>query len=119
MASSASRRSISLPRWLVLRDLFHRPAHDPEMKELATQRESDPLVTEILSLQNTTVPGRLVCRRRAALQAIASGRRPLSSRASDIWDSTALIARLPAPPNFYSVNSCRMVLASGEVRYRD
>jgi hypothetical protein len=40
-------------RWLVLRDLFQRPAHDPELQELAPQRESDPLVAEILSLQNT------------------------------------------------------------------
>ncbi len=39
-------------RWLVLRDLFHRPEHDPEMEELAPQRQSDPLVTEILELQN-------------------------------------------------------------------
>ncbi len=39
-------------RWLVLRDLFHRPAHDPELKELAPQRASDPLVTEMLALQH-------------------------------------------------------------------
>jgi hypothetical protein len=39
-------------RWLVLRDLFHRPAHDPELEELALQRESDPIVTEILTLQD-------------------------------------------------------------------
>jgi hypothetical protein len=39
-------------RWLVLRDLFHRPARDPELEELAPQRASDPLATEILALQN-------------------------------------------------------------------
>jgi hypothetical protein len=38
-------------RWLVLRDLFHRPAHDPELEELALQRESDPIIAEILALQ--------------------------------------------------------------------
>ncbi len=38
-------------RWLVLRDLFHRPAHDPELKELAPQRESDPIAAELLALQ--------------------------------------------------------------------
>jgi hypothetical protein len=38
-------------RWLVLRDLFRRPAHDPELEELGLQRENDPLVTEILALQ--------------------------------------------------------------------
>jgi hypothetical protein len=39
-------------RWLVLRDLFHRPAHDPEMEELAPQRDSDPLAAEIPALQS-------------------------------------------------------------------
>jgi hypothetical protein len=39
-------------RWLVLRDLFHRPADDPELEELAPQREFDPLVTDILALQD-------------------------------------------------------------------
>jgi hypothetical protein len=39
-------------RWLVLRDLFHRPAHDAELEELAPQRESDPLAAEILALQH-------------------------------------------------------------------
>lgn len=40
-------------RWLVLRDLFHRQDDDPELQELALQRESDSLVTEILALQNS------------------------------------------------------------------
>jgi hypothetical protein len=40
-------------RWLVLRDLFHRPGNDPEMEELSPRRETDPLVTEILSLQKS------------------------------------------------------------------
>jgi hypothetical protein len=39
-------------RRLVLRDLFHRPAHDPELAELAPQQMSDPFVVEILALQN-------------------------------------------------------------------
>ncbi len=39
-------------RWLVLRDLFHRRDDDPELQELALQRESDPLVKEILALQD-------------------------------------------------------------------
>lgn len=39
-------------RWLVLRDLFQRPERDPELQELESQRESDPLFTEILELQN-------------------------------------------------------------------
>jgi hypothetical protein len=38
-------------RWLVLRDLFERPAGDPELAELALLRESDPLVKDILALQ--------------------------------------------------------------------
>lgn len=38
-------------RWLVLRDLFHRPADDPELVELALLRETDPLVVDILALQ--------------------------------------------------------------------
>lgn len=39
-------------RWLVLRDLFHRGDNDPELQELALQRDSDPLVAEILALQD-------------------------------------------------------------------
>ena len=35
-------------RWLVLRDLFGRPADDPELVELAGLRQHDPLVTELL-----------------------------------------------------------------------
>ena len=38
-------------RWLVLRDLFGRPAGDPELAELAVLRQHDPLVTELLVLQ--------------------------------------------------------------------
>ena len=38
-------------RWLVLRDLFHRSPADAEMKELAAWRESDPLVADLLALQ--------------------------------------------------------------------
>ena len=42
-------------RWLVLRDIFHRaePADDAEMAELAPLRESDPLVADILALQDS------------------------------------------------------------------
>jgi hypothetical protein len=39
-------------RWLVLRDIFHRPVEDPEAAELASMRESDPLVADILALQD-------------------------------------------------------------------
>jgi hypothetical protein len=39
-------------RWLVLRDIFHRGTDDAEMKELAPLRESDPLVTDLLALQD-------------------------------------------------------------------
>lgn len=39
-------------RRLVLRDLFHRPEHDPELRELASQLETDPLATQILELQD-------------------------------------------------------------------
>jgi hypothetical protein len=38
-------------RWLVLRDLFHRPVDDPEMQELAALRETDGRVTEVLAVQ--------------------------------------------------------------------
>jgi len=38
-------------RWLVLRDLFGRPAGDPELAELAELRQYDPQVTELLGLQ--------------------------------------------------------------------
>jgi hypothetical protein len=38
-------------RYLVLRDLFGRPADDPELVELLPGRESDPLAAEILNLQ--------------------------------------------------------------------
>jgi hypothetical protein len=40
-------------RWLVLRDLYCRPTDDPEFEELASLRESDPLVVDILALQDT------------------------------------------------------------------
>lgn len=40
-------------RWLVLRDLFQRQDDDPELQELALQRGSDPLVMDILALQDT------------------------------------------------------------------
>jgi hypothetical protein len=36
-------------RWLALRDLFHSPAHDPELEELAPQSASDPLAAETLA----------------------------------------------------------------------
>ncbi|MBN2548084.1 MAG: hypothetical protein JXB15_02915 [Anaerolineales bacterium] len=39
-------------RWLALRDLFRRPPDDPELAELAPLRETDPLVAEILALQD-------------------------------------------------------------------
>jgi hypothetical protein len=39
-------------RWLVLRDLFKRPADDPEVVELAALRSSDPLVVDVLALQD-------------------------------------------------------------------
>lgn len=38
-------------RWLVLRDLLKHPADDPELVELALLRQSDPLVVELLALQ--------------------------------------------------------------------
>ena len=42
-------------RWLVLRDIFHRAerAADAEMAELAPLREADPLVADILALQDS------------------------------------------------------------------
>ncbi len=40
-------------RWLVLRDLFGRPADDPELAELTALRQHDPLVTELLALQES------------------------------------------------------------------
>ena len=39
-------------RWLVLRDIFHRESSDAEMAELAPLREADPLVDDILALQD-------------------------------------------------------------------
>lgn len=38
-------------RTLVLRELLHRPGDDPEMRELAGMRETDPLVAGLLGLQ--------------------------------------------------------------------
>jgi hypothetical protein len=38
-------------RTLVLRELLNRPADDPEVQELAPLRETDPLVADLLSLQ--------------------------------------------------------------------
>ncbi len=40
-------------RWLVLRDLFGRPAGDPELAELDGLRQLDPQVSDLLRLQNT------------------------------------------------------------------
>jgi len=40
-------------RFLVLRDIFDRPADDPELLELSAMRETDPLMEELLSLQNS------------------------------------------------------------------
>lgn len=40
-------------RWLVLRDLFGRPADDVELAELAELRQHDLQVTELLGLQET------------------------------------------------------------------
>lgn len=40
-------------RWLVLRDLFQRPAEDPELQELGELRESDGRVAEVLALQES------------------------------------------------------------------
>jgi hypothetical protein len=39
-------------RWLVLRDLYHRLPDDPELQEISSQRDSDPLVKVILDLQS-------------------------------------------------------------------
>jgi hypothetical protein len=39
-------------RFLVLRDLLHRPEHDEEMRELATLREQDPIAQDLLALQD-------------------------------------------------------------------
>ena len=38
-------------RLLVLRDLLHRPADDAEVRELAGLRETDPLVADLIDLQ--------------------------------------------------------------------
>ena len=38
-------------RWLVLRDLFELPAEHPEVQELGALRRSDPLVSELLAIQ--------------------------------------------------------------------
>jgi hypothetical protein len=38
-------------RWLVLRQLFNQPADHPEVQELETLRPADPLVSELLALQ--------------------------------------------------------------------
>lgn len=40
-------------RWLVLRDLFKLPAEHPELIELQALRWDDPLVSELLSLQQS------------------------------------------------------------------
>ena len=39
-------------RWLVLRDLFGRPADDAELAELTPQRLADPLVADLLARQD-------------------------------------------------------------------
>jgi hypothetical protein len=39
-------------RWLVLRDLFQRPADDPELQELAPLRAADERALEVLRLQD-------------------------------------------------------------------
>lgn len=39
-------------RLLVLRELLHKPEEDPEVHELAVLRQADPLVTDLLALQN-------------------------------------------------------------------
>jgi hypothetical protein len=38
-------------RWLVLRDLLGRPADDPELAELEPLREADPVVRDLVALQ--------------------------------------------------------------------
>ena len=38
-------------RMLVLRDLLHRSDDDPEIQELETQRDLDPIVVDLLKLQ--------------------------------------------------------------------
>lgn len=38
-------------RWLVLRDLLERPDEDPELRELAALRHSDPLISDLLAAQ--------------------------------------------------------------------
>jgi hypothetical protein len=40
-------------RWLVLRELLHRPANDPELQELEALREDDALVAPLLKAQET------------------------------------------------------------------
>jgi Squalene-hopene cyclase C-terminal domain len=40
-------------RWLVLRDIFHREPADAEMAELDPLRKTDPLVADILALQDS------------------------------------------------------------------
>ena len=40
-------------RYLVLQDIFHKPVDDVELLELAHLRETDPLILEILSLQES------------------------------------------------------------------
>jgi len=38
-------------RWLVLRELLHRPGDDPEVRELMDLRQSDPLIANLLRMQ--------------------------------------------------------------------
>jgi hypothetical protein len=40
-------------RWLALRDLFGRPADDPELAELTGLRQHDPLVVDLVGLQES------------------------------------------------------------------
>ena len=39
-------------RWLVLRELLGRQDDDPEMRGLAGLREDDPLIADLMRLQN-------------------------------------------------------------------
>lgn len=66
-------------RWLVLRQVLRRPQDDPEVRELAGLRESDPLVAGLLAQQaadgswdGDAIPGMLRGQRlRATAQALA------------------------------------------------
>jgi hypothetical protein len=63
-------------RWLALRDLFHRPADDPELNELAQLRTADPRLTDVLALQDSDgswPPGALALGRAGGSRVLMTG----------------------------------------------